>query len=901
MPLAVKANLATFVLKQALLAEQYSVPDKVSIMLNHEFCEACRHIFDGAEEAAPVLNPEEAGPYFIHWSISELEESAKKRMWTFSNCFAWSFDIPSPAGSDPVSNQVEEVIALDPVVVTLENAKAYEWNQRNVQKPKNTGSTESLAQIHGWIKTCDEGHLNCLIRNKTMFMPTRLLDLESLLGQDRIALIESKDLENTASYCTLSHCWGKIEILKLMTNSLSDLKKSTPFSQLPLTFQEAIKLVRQLGQRYIWIDSLCIIQGSTADWEKEARTMWEVYSNSYFNISATASIDGSQGLFRDRNTSTTLPCISEVPGGHNFLQAGLYQLYDDRKWDTYVDRASVNTRGWRDEQASTKALARHNCGHRPRYWDAVVKSYTSGDLTKTSDKLIAVSGLARRVFNILPLSIQGVSSNTHPYVARLWLPYLVYQLIWSPSDTASITPTYNAPSWPWASINGLVAPHIRIAPQGLNNRGQELVPISLVLSTKVELLHRNDPFGPIRPGATLQLAAPLLKLRFESYASHKALCVRTDRWDDEHTPSIRDVSIEFMAPPKDRDDRFHKGSGRLDWDPSPGVQEGHDFIFLLTMAFHGFDGFSNKKDIVAVRGLLVTPSHTEARLSGNVKLFKRVGTVSFDGKIPALISRFSEERGDVLKMVEELVLNGVEGYEEDLPVRDFAFEGWEGLEATPAQIPRWIINLNLFQSRTACLSQAEYIYISTAEGNNDITERMFISQWIDKLIDRYPTGYVEVLASVSVQVVYLIFGLFVEWIRPSYVSGTSRKILVQSLRNHVVATMVHVAYVASREGESVLTRTFTQPYGLPLWREVVSDLVVVLLLRDMLFYVIYRLWHVPGVYERVHAKHHEARQSGDQVKLVYGDEAHEEHHVNMTVNYGVYGFMDTERKAEKMK
>jgi len=217
---------------------------------------------------------------------------------------------------------------------------------------------------------------------------------------------------------------------------------------------------------------------------------------------------------------------------------------------------------------------------------------------------------------------------------------------------------------------------------------------------------------------------------------------------------------------------------------------------------------------------------------------------------------------------------------------------------------------------------------------------MFISQFIDKWIDRYPTGYIEVLASVSVQVVYLIFGLFVEWIRPSYMSGTSRKMLVESLLNHAIATIVHVVYVFSRGGESVLTRTFTRPYSLPLWRELVSDLVVGLLLRDVLFYIIHRLWHVPGVYEWVHAKHHEVQQPGEhhvwtisymsvvdflilygvpvmagakvlemnimttmafallsavgeQVKLVYGDNAHEEHHVDMTVNYGVYGFMDS--------
>ena len=210
---------------------------------------------------------------------------------------------------------------------------------------------------------------------------------------------------------------------------------------------------------------------------------------------------------------------------------------------------------------------------------------------------------------------------------------------------------------------------------------------------------------------------------------------------------------------------------------------------------------------------------------------------------------------------------------------------------------------------------------------------------MERLIYRYSAGYVEILGSISVQGVYLIIGLFIEWMRPPYTSATSRKMVAQSLRNHIVATMVHVAYVMSMRGKSVLARTFIQPYGLPPWKELVSDLVIGLLLRDAIFYVIHRLWHTPGIYERVHAKHHEIKYPGshhvwtisymsvvgflflyglpvvaiakvlemnvitasafalfsaigEQLKLVWEDEAHDKHHLTMDVSYGAYGFMD---------
>ncbi|WYZ40216.1 hypothetical protein EsH8_IV_000557 [Colletotrichum jinshuiense] len=210
---------------------------------------------------------------------------------------------------------------------------------------------------------------------------------------------------------------------------------------------------------------------------------------------------------------------------------------------------------------------------------------------------------------------------------------------------------------------------------------------------------------------------------------------------------------------------------------------------------------------------------------------------------------------------------------------------------------------------------------------------------MDKLIARYSAGYVEILGSVAVQVVYLAFGLLVEWLRPAYTSSTSPKILAQSIRNHVVVTLAHAAFVVSRGGASVLTRTYIPPYSLPSWTEFAGQMLVGILMRDAIFYVVHRLWHIRGLYELVHAKHHEITYPGnhhvwtisymsvvdffslyglpvvavakalemnvitalgfalfsavgEQIKLVWGDEAHDEHHVNMGVNYGAYGVMD---------
>jgi hypothetical protein len=87
-------------------------------------------------------------------------------------------------------------------------------------------------------------------------------------------------------------------VFKLETKNRGDLLERVP--ALPLTFEDAIVATRRLGARYIWIDSLCIIQDDPADWERESSSMADVYRNATCNIAASAAHDSNGGLYRDR-------------------------------------------------------------------------------------------------------------------------------------------------------------------------------------------------------------------------------------------------------------------------------------------------------------------------------------------------------------------------------------------------------------------------------------------------------------------------------------------------------------------------------------------------------------------------------------------------------------------------
>ena len=85
------------------------------------------------------------------------------------------------------------------------------------------------------------------------------------------ASIELRTVETNGrcgQHATLSHCWGARDQWPLRTTkaNLPDHLKGIPHRLLPKTFQDAVVVTRALGLRYLWIDSLCIIQDDEGDW-----------------------------------------------------------------------------------------------------------------------------------------------------------------------------------------------------------------------------------------------------------------------------------------------------------------------------------------------------------------------------------------------------------------------------------------------------------------------------------------------------------------------------------------------------------------------------------------------------------------------------------------------------------
>ena len=269
-------------------------------------------------------------------------------------------------------------------------------------------------------------------------------------------------------------------------------KEGIAWSEFSKTFQDGIVITEKLGLRYIWIDSLCIIQDDLRDWETETKKMADIYKASKFTIAAAKAKDGESGCFAKGRES------AKVMSSHRKLYESFevwYRLsaqhegFADMMTDTaYIFNLHLFERAWclqeellaqrvlyytQDEVVwQCKTLLDCKCGRiaeemaeedmrslklayeqamrdnpegdRAAYlWSRIVMQYTNRKMTKETDRLPALSGLAK-VFQTRGLG---------DYIAGLWTKQLPLWLTWRVIYPGTLREgPFTAPSWSWASI-----------------------------------------------------------------------------------------------------------------------------------------------------------------------------------------------------------------------------------------------------------------------------------------------------------------------------------------------------------------------------------------------------------------------------------------------------------------
>ncbi|KAG4440597.1 hypothetical protein IFR05_003914 [Cadophora sp. M221] len=152
-----------------------------------------------------------------------------------------------------------------------------------------------LCKIRNWINICNIQHYNhCQYiqsGDETAAKPLWLVDVV------RSCLVPAM---RGSRYVALSYVWGSTEATSSTLASLGNLQKYGSLLDkqvvLPRTVRHAICLTQMLGQNYLWIDRLCIVQDADEIKAQQINCMAMIYASSYFTIVAAQGDNADDGL-----------------------------------------------------------------------------------------------------------------------------------------------------------------------------------------------------------------------------------------------------------------------------------------------------------------------------------------------------------------------------------------------------------------------------------------------------------------------------------------------------------------------------------------------------------------------------------------------------------------------------
>lgn len=140
-------------------------------------------------------------------------------------------------------------------------------------------AAKNTALIRSWLTLCDESHGNeCQGDSSEKF--DEMID-QSYFGVVDVHKMCLTPLPRKDKYIALSYVWGKGERYKTLLSNVEShsqpggLEKVA--NQFPRVIGDSIGLVRALGERYLWVDSLCIVQDSQEAWALNSSNMDLVY------------------------------------------------------------------------------------------------------------------------------------------------------------------------------------------------------------------------------------------------------------------------------------------------------------------------------------------------------------------------------------------------------------------------------------------------------------------------------------------------------------------------------------------------------------------------------------------------------------------------------------------------
>lgn len=313
-------------------------------------------------------------------------------------------------------------------------------------------------------------------------LPTRVIDVgyNDIDGYPKLSISDGM----RGLYTALSHCWGEYQPVTTIKSTLPQRLYQISIDSLPRTFCDAIEVTRLLGIRYLWIDSLCILQDDKHDWKVESAKMADVYRNAYVTLSAIAAANCLGGLNHTlspghyvKRRDGRVACRRIADHGkrvrffHSPLSRRAWALqktllsqrvihFSNNQWSWQCTRGILYESGGSqlypiDPRLDSLTVFMHSNGHKTystaqiiHFWNMVLAVYSERDLTKQTDKIAALAGLSRFFEKLLD----------EPSFLGVWKRDMSQLLLWimiSARQTAT-QESLGLPSWSPLSARGAI-------------------------------------------------------------------------------------------------------------------------------------------------------------------------------------------------------------------------------------------------------------------------------------------------------------------------------------------------------------------------------------------------------------------------------------------------------------
>lgn len=194
-----------------------------------------------------------------------------------------------------------------------------------------------LNDIIEWISACNSNHDECRLSEGRVSPPRSLLVLD--VKDMRVARLPSG-----GSYMALSYVWGHIKHLQLTRGNLGELKERgslrKSWGQLSQTIKDAIILTASIQSRYLWVDSLCIVQDDETNKMMHVLQMASIYTHASVTIVAADGADadhGLRGVGQSSRSNFSQPSLCFAPSAQIAIRpaqsfAPSAKLYFHRGW-----------------------------------------------------------------------------------------------------------------------------------------------------------------------------------------------------------------------------------------------------------------------------------------------------------------------------------------------------------------------------------------------------------------------------------------------------------------------------------------------------------------------------------------------------------------------------------------